>query len=387
MRPIDPPVSPGSPAPARRPPVLALVAVSAISPFAINSVVPSMPAIEHAFDTDYGRVQLILSLFLAAVAVSQIIIGPLSDRFGRRPVLLVGFAIFVAACAASPFARSIEALIAMRVVQGASGCVGIVLGRAIVRDLFERRQAASMLGYVTMGLAVAPMLAPSIGGQLQEYFDWTAIFWFMAALGLGCLVVTWTLCSRNQPAPHAKAQLRHHVQRLRAAAAEQRVSAVHGEQQPRDRGLLRLSRRRAIHVGADAPSFARHLWTLVRASRRSAMRRATSFPGGSRSASASRKMILAGSALAFIAAILPGIFFALGLRQRHGAVPADDADRVLERPLAAKCNLGRDQRASGNRRRGVGAVGRDADRDGRGALGDRRRGASAPARHQRRCSC
>ena len=72
----------------RRPPVLALVAVSALSPFAINSVVPSMPAIEHAFNTDYGRVQLILSLFLAAVAISQIIIGPLSDRFGRRPVLL-----------------------------------------------------------------------------------------------------------------------------------------------------------------------------------------------------------------------------------------------------------------------------------------------------------
>ena len=175
----------------RRPPVLALVAVSALSPFAINSVVPSMPAIEQAFDTNYARVQLILSLFLAAIAISQIAIGPLSDRFGRRPVLLVGFVLFTIACMASPFAPSIDALIAIRVVQGATGCVGIVLGRAIVRDLFERRQAASMLGYVTMGLAVAPMLAPSIGGQLQEYFDWTAIFWFMAALGVGCVVVTW----------------------------------------------------------------------------------------------------------------------------------------------------------------------------------------------------
>jgi DHA1 family bicyclomycin/chloramphenicol resistance-like MFS transporter len=176
----------------RRPPVLALVAVSALSPFAINSVVPSMPAIERAFNADYARVQLILSMFLAAIAISQIAIGPLSDRFGRRPVLLVGFAIFVASCIASPFAPSIEALIAIRVVQGATGCVGIVLGRAIVRDLFERRQAASMLGYVTMGLAVAPMVAPSIGGQLQEHFDWTAIFWFMAVLGVGCLAVTWT---------------------------------------------------------------------------------------------------------------------------------------------------------------------------------------------------
>ena len=180
-----------TPTPPRRPPVLALIAVSALSPFAINSVVPSMPAIEHEFHTDYGRVQLILSLFLAAIAVSQIVIGPLSDRFGRRPVLLGGFAIFIVSCIASPFAPSIEALIAIRIVQGATGCVGIVLGRAIVRDLFERRQAASMLGYVTMGLAIAPMLAPSIGGQLQEHFDWRAIFWFMAALGLGCLAVTW----------------------------------------------------------------------------------------------------------------------------------------------------------------------------------------------------
>lgn len=190
--------------PVRRPPVLALVAVSAISPFAINSVVPSMPALEKAFETDYGRVQLILSMFLAAIAISQIVIGPLSDRFGRRPVLLVGFAFFIASCVAAPFAPSIEALIAIRVVQGATGCVGIVLGRAIVRDLFERRQAASMLGYVTMGLAVAPMLAPSIGGQLQELFDWTAIFWFMAALGVGCLAVTWRYVPETNRNPTPK---------------------------------------------------------------------------------------------------------------------------------------------------------------------------------------
>ena len=192
MRPTEPHSPESVPARVRRPPVLALVAVSALSPFAINAVVPSMPAIERAFDTDYGRVQLLLSMFLAAIAISQIVIGPLSDRFGRRPVLLVGFAFFVAASIASPFAPSIEALIVIRVVQGATGCVGIVLGRAIVRDLFERRQAASMLGYVTMGLAVAPMVAPTIGGQLQELFDWTAIFWLMAALGVACFAVTWT---------------------------------------------------------------------------------------------------------------------------------------------------------------------------------------------------
>lgn len=190
--------------PRRRPPVIALVAVSALSPFAINAIVPSMPAIGQHFGASYGRVQLILSMFLASVAVSQIFIGPVSDRFGRRPVLLVGFVIFILASLASPFVPSIEALIAIRIVQGASGCVGIVLGRAIIRDLFERRQAASMLGYVTMGLAVAPMVAPSIGGLLQEFFGWTAIFWFMAVFGIACLAITWLMIPETNLSPTSR---------------------------------------------------------------------------------------------------------------------------------------------------------------------------------------
>ena len=174
----------------RRPSVVALVIISGVSPFAINSIVPSLPAIAMAFDADYGRVQLILSLFLASIAISQIFIGPLSDRFGRRPVLLTGFVAFTAVSLVAPLAPTIDSLIALRIVQGATGCVGIVLGRAIVRDLFDRRRAASMLGYVTMGLAVAPMLAPVIGGLLQEAFDWSAIFLFTALLGLASIAVT-----------------------------------------------------------------------------------------------------------------------------------------------------------------------------------------------------
>jgi DHA1 family bicyclomycin/chloramphenicol resistance-like MFS transporter len=174
-----------------KPPIVALVAVSALSPFSINAVVPSMPAIEVAFGASYGRVQLILSAFLASVALAQILIGPLSDRFGRRPIMLGGFVLFILACLVAPFAPTVDALIAIRVVQGATGCVGIVLGRAIVRDLYDRRQAASMLGYVTMGLAMAPMVAPLIGGLLQEAFGWRTIFWFMGLLGVGCLAVTW----------------------------------------------------------------------------------------------------------------------------------------------------------------------------------------------------
>lgn len=172
------------------PPIAALIAISCLSPFAINALVPSMPALERHFNAPYGRVQLVLSLFLAAIAAAQIGIGPLSDRFGRRPVLIAGLAVFTLASIAATAAPTIDVLIALRVVQGASGCVGVVLARAIVRDLFGRRRAASMLGYVTTGLAVAPMLAPSIGGVLQQTLGWRAIFWFMAGLGVACLAVT-----------------------------------------------------------------------------------------------------------------------------------------------------------------------------------------------------
>ncbi len=190
-----------TPSAPRRPAVFALIAISGLSPFAINSVVPSMPAISLAFDAPYARVQLMLSAFLASVAIAQIIIGPLSDRFGRRPVLLGGFLVFVAVTALAPAAPSIDVLIAIRIVQGASGCVGIVLSRAIVRDLFERRQAASMLGYVTMGLAVAPMVAPTIGGLLQAAFGWTSIFWFTAILGACCIAVAWVYVPETNMQP------------------------------------------------------------------------------------------------------------------------------------------------------------------------------------------
>lgn len=175
----------------RTPPIIALMAVSALNAFAVNVILPSLPALQRDFDTEYERVQLILSLYLAAMAVSQIFIGPLSDRFGRRPVLLWGFAIFTVSAVVAAFGNHIDTLVAMRVVQGATASVGLVLGRAIVRDLYDRRQAASKLGYVTMGLAIAPMLAPLFGGVLHQTFGWRSIFVALTCAGIGCLAVTW----------------------------------------------------------------------------------------------------------------------------------------------------------------------------------------------------
>jgi MFS transporter, DHA1 family, multidrug resistance protein len=193
---------------ARRPLLVALIAVSMLSPFAINVVVPSLPAIERYFAADYATVQLVLSLYLAAVAGAQILIGPLSDRFGRRPVLLAGLAVFVVASLACLVAPNAETLVALRVVQAAGGSAGLVLARAIIRDLYERRRAASMIGYLTMGFAIAPMLAPLIGGLLQEAFDWRASFWFMACFGLVSLTVAWRDVSETNLAPADRLDLR-----------------------------------------------------------------------------------------------------------------------------------------------------------------------------------
>jgi len=181
-----------TPAPLR-PSLLILIAVSMINPLGINIYLPSMPSMSAVFQTSIANVQLTLSLYLFAVAVAQIVIGPLSDRMGRRPVMLWGLLLFVFASIGCVFAPNIETLIGMRVVQAFGGCAGIVLGRAVIRDMHAGDEAASMIGYTTMGLAVAPMVAPWIGGHLHAWFGWQGAFAAMAAVTAVVLVFAYFL--------------------------------------------------------------------------------------------------------------------------------------------------------------------------------------------------
>jgi DHA1 family bicyclomycin/chloramphenicol resistance-like MFS transporter len=173
------------------PPKLAtLVLMASVGPLAMNVFLPSLPTMSRYFNVDYSVIQLVISAYLVALAVMQLFIGPASDRYGRRPVLLICFSLFCIATLAAIFSPTFSVLLGWRLVQSLSAA-GIVLSRAIVRDVFAPEDAASKIAYVTMGMSVTPMIAPFIGGFLDEHFGWQASFWLTFAFGLIAVVFLW----------------------------------------------------------------------------------------------------------------------------------------------------------------------------------------------------
>jgi DHA1 family bicyclomycin/chloramphenicol resistance-like MFS transporter len=169
-----------------------LAAITALAPFSLQIFLPALPAIQASFAVAPGVVQLALSLSILANAVANLAYGPVSDRFGRRPVLLVGLAAFIAGSLGCALAPSIELLIIARIVQSIGGAAGMVLARAIVRDLYDRERSASIIAYLTMAMVVAPMLAPTIGAVLLDVASWRAIFYLVTGVGVA---LTWPIIS------------------------------------------------------------------------------------------------------------------------------------------------------------------------------------------------
>jgi len=167
------------------PHIVTLVLLAGIAALNMSIFLPSLNHMAEYFDTDYAIMQLSVSGYLAVTAVLQIVIGPIADRFGRRPVVLGSLVIFVGATLGAMWAPSVEVFLAFRMVQGAIA-TAMVLSRAIVRDMVPQDQAASMIGYVTMGMSLVPMVGPMIGGALDQAFNWQASFVFLA--GAGALV-------------------------------------------------------------------------------------------------------------------------------------------------------------------------------------------------------
>lgn len=172
------------------PPAWLLVLLTAIGPFSMQILVPAIPALGASFGAAPAAAQLALTLYLVGVAAGQLLYGPLSDRYGRRPMAIAGLALFLAASVLSTVAGSIGELVAGRFVQAVGACSGMVLARAIIRDCWPRDRAASVMAYVFMGMTVAPMAAPVAGALLDEGFGWRALLAVPALAGALLLALT-----------------------------------------------------------------------------------------------------------------------------------------------------------------------------------------------------
>jgi DHA1 family bicyclomycin/chloramphenicol resistance-like MFS transporter len=170
---------------------LLLGSLTAFGPMAIDMYLPAMPAIAAHLRTDPASAQQTMSVFLIGMAIGQLLYGPISDRVGRRPPLMVGIAVFIVMSIGCAFATTIGALIVMRFLQALGACVGQVLARAVVTDVYDRREAPRMFSLLMLVMGLAPILAPIGGGWILAIANWQAIFLALAVFGtiVGALVL------------------------------------------------------------------------------------------------------------------------------------------------------------------------------------------------------
>jgi MFS transporter, DHA1 family, multidrug resistance protein len=199
-----------------------LIAMAGVGSLSLNILVPAIPGLAAKLAADPASVQLAVSLYLMGLAAAQLVFGPLSDRFGRRPVVLAGLALATIASTTAMFAASIASLVVARIAQSLGASTGQTIGRAIIRDLYDREHAASMIGLVTSVVVLMPMVAPLIGGVLDTLFGWEAIFAFTAIVSF--TVFAWAVLDlpETRTAALASASPRHFRADLTALASSPR---------------------------------------------------------------------------------------------------------------------------------------------------------------------
>lgn len=184
-------LKPGSPTV----PVLRVTSIlgvlTAFAPFATDMYLSSFSILAEQFQTTPARVQWTLSIFFLGLAAGQLIYGPLVDRFGRRPPLIVGVAIFTTSSLLLTIAPSIDSFILLRLIQALGGCAGMIISRAIIQDLFHERDAAAVLSLMMLVQGLGPIMAPILGGYLVAVVGWQSVFAFLVLFGLGCLCATY----------------------------------------------------------------------------------------------------------------------------------------------------------------------------------------------------
>ncbi|MEA2118788.1 multidrug effflux MFS transporter [Halovibrio sp. HP20-50] len=170
-----------------------------LGPFSISTYMPFFPEVAASLEATTVEIQLSLSVYLASFGFMMLFHGPLSDSYGRRPVILLGLLTYTLASLGAAFATSIEALLVFRALQGLSVGAGSVVGRAIIRDRLEGHRAQRLLSQVTMIFALAPAFAPVIGGWLHNSFPWQSVFIFLGLFGLIQLIASYTYLPETHP--------------------------------------------------------------------------------------------------------------------------------------------------------------------------------------------
>ena len=192
-----------------RAPFLLLVAMTACGTLGMHIIIPALPATARALGMSIGTSQLTITLYLIGLAIGQLLYGPVSDRFGRRPVLLGGLSLFTLASIVTALAPSPSILIGARILQSLGGYAGLVLGRAAVRDGATADKAAGQLALLTLVMAMVPAIAPAIGGYLTAYIHWRASYVLLALFGVitlaACAVAMPETLTRHGEAPRSMA--------------------------------------------------------------------------------------------------------------------------------------------------------------------------------------
>lgn len=181
---------------------LILGTLAAFGPLSIDMYLPALPTIAGEFGATTAAIQQTLSAFFIGLALGQLFYGPISDRVGRRAPLLFGCAMYTAVSLGIVAAPSVGWLLGLRFLQALGSSAGVVIGRSVVRDLFDERESARMFSFLVLVMGIAPITAPLIGGQLLITFGWRAVFWVLAGFGVLCFLMVWLWL--DESLPHAR---------------------------------------------------------------------------------------------------------------------------------------------------------------------------------------
>lgn len=176
-----------------------LAALVALGPLSVDVYLPAMPTMMVALDTDIRHMHLTLSSYLTGFALFHLACGPLADRFGRKPILIGGTVLFVAACVGCSLAETVDELVFFRFIQGIGACVGPTLARAVARDIFGPTRAARALSLIAMMMALAPAIAPAMGGVMMLWLPWPSIFVFLAVYGIAMIMLIHVFLAESLP--------------------------------------------------------------------------------------------------------------------------------------------------------------------------------------------